>query len=111
MMSRGGKRQGAGRKPGATTTKTREIADKAAAGGITPLEFMLSVLRDESAPTDARFEAAKQAAPYIHPKLSSIEAKIDADVRRSVRRIERDIIDPQHSDAASVPAASEAGEI
>lgn len=98
---RGGARKGAGRKPGSATKKTREIADKAAAEGITPLEVMLDNMRfahSESSsllakllenpqvvPDDfnslkelLRFrgmaqEAAKDAAPYIHPRLAAIE--------------------------------------
>jgi hypothetical protein len=85
---RGGPRKGAGRKPGSATAKTREIADKAAADGITPLEFMLQIMRTEDEPAEEgeeidyrlrqmrlemRFEAAKAAAPYIHPRLSSVE--------------------------------------
>lgn len=84
---RGGKRAGAGRKVGSTTKKTREIADRAMADGITPLEFMLQIMRNEpSGIEDARvladlqamrFEAAKAAAPYIHPRLSSVDVKAD----------------------------------
>lgn len=80
---RGGARRGAGRKPGAATTKTREIANAAAEGGITPLEYMLEVMRkepgDEMEPREylaasmMRFEAAKAAAPYIHPRLAAVE--------------------------------------
>ena len=40
-MSRGGKRIGAGRKVGALTKRTREVAEKAAATGQSPLEVML----------------------------------------------------------------------
>ena len=43
---RGGARKNAGRKAGAATTKTREIADKAMAEGISPLEYMLQVMRN-----------------------------------------------------------------
>ena len=53
------------------------------AEGITPLEYMLQVMRTEpSADMDARdllqaitmrFEAAKAAAPYIHPRLAAVE--------------------------------------
>ena len=81
---RGGKRTGAGRKAGSATKKTRAIADQAIEEGISPLEFMLQIMR--TAPSDGvedpklladlqamRFEAAKAAAPYIHPKLASIE--------------------------------------
>ncbi len=79
---RGGARANAGRKAGSATKKTREIADKAAADGITPLEYMLKVMRDDSDHEDPRvqaqreamrFEAAKAAAPYIHPRLAAIE--------------------------------------
>ncbi|HET9159667.1 MAG TPA: hypothetical protein VFN88_03575 [Caulobacteraceae bacterium] len=98
-MARGGARPGAGRKPGAASKKTREIADKAAAEGLTPLEYMLGILRDEQQPVAMRFEAAKHAAPFVHPKLSSIEAKVDAAVKASVRRIERVVVDPHASDA------------
>lgn len=80
-MSKGGRRPGAGRKTGAASKKTREIADRAAADGVTPLEFLLKVMRDEACPEGAdpaqkmafhslRFEAAKAAAPYLHPRLS-----------------------------------------
>lgn len=80
---RGGARKGAGRKKGSATAKTRAIADKAAADGITPLEFMLQVMRSEPSDqldardalraTEMRFEAAKAAAPYMHPRLASVE--------------------------------------
>jgi hypothetical protein len=72
-MPKGGKRQGAGRKVGSKTKKTREIAMRAAAGGITPLEFMLGIMRDENEAIEVRIDMAKAAAPYVHPKLSSIE--------------------------------------
>jgi hypothetical protein len=72
-MPRGGKREGAGRKAGAVTTRTREIADKAASEGLTPLEYMLQMLRDESASKDDRMWAAEKAAPFVHPKLAAVE--------------------------------------
>ena len=40
---------------------------------MTPLDYMLDLLRrDDTAPA-LRFEAAKAAAPYIHPKLANVE--------------------------------------
>lgn len=80
--SRGGARKGAGRKPGSATKKTRAIADRAAEEGLTPLEFMLQIMRAPSDHEDVqvqiareamRFEAAKAAAPYVHPRLAAIE--------------------------------------
>lgn len=69
----GGYRPGSGRKPGSATKKTREIAEAALTNGITPLEYMLQVLRDPQAEPGARMDAAKSAAPYIHPRLAAIE--------------------------------------
>jgi hypothetical protein len=34
---------------------------------------MLSVLRDEGATPMERMDAAKAAAPYVHPRLAAIE--------------------------------------
>lgn len=86
MTHHGGKRKGAGRKAGSSTTKTREIADKALAEGISPLEVMLAAMRDVYAMASLESEQesriallssaanfAKDAAPYVHPKLSAIE--------------------------------------
>jgi hypothetical protein len=71
----GGRRAGAGRKPGATTRRTREIAERAIAEGVPPLEYMLAVMRDEQADLHRRDEMAKAAAPYIHPRLATIEQR------------------------------------
>lgn len=72
-MSRGGARDGAGRKPGAQNRINAEVKAKALAGGITPLEYMLSVMRDDKAETSRRDEMAKAAAPYCHPRLAATE--------------------------------------
>lgn len=95
----GGARKNAGRKPGAATTKTREIANKAIEAGISPLEYMLAVMRAPEIETDdirlkidqkaMRFEAAKAAAPYVHPRLNSVElAGKDGQPIETVNRIE-----------------------
>jgi methanogenic corrinoid protein MtbC1 len=83
---RGGKREGSGRKVGSATKKTREIANKALEEGITPLEVMLETMRtayyaaDDCENAEARsallkiaHDAAKDAAPYVHPKLAAVE--------------------------------------
>lgn len=74
-MARGGKRQGAGRPPGAHNKRTREIAEKAAKRGITPLEHMLKVMRSRSKKVsdERRDDMAKAAAPYMHPRLNAIQ--------------------------------------
>ena len=68
---RGGRREGAGRKPGTANLKTREIANKVAEG-LTPLEYLMSIVRNELADQRDRVAAAIAAAPYVHPRLSAI---------------------------------------
>lgn len=74
-MAHGGKRVGAGRKAGAATRKTREIADRAAEDGITPLEVMLGAMREawEAGDKAAAANFAKDAAPYMHARLAAVE--------------------------------------
>ena len=72
---KGGKREGAGRKPGSKQKKTVELALKAAEEGITPLEYMLQILRDDKQPHEERKWAAEKAAPYMHPRLQTTELK------------------------------------
>lgn len=74
-MALGGKREGAGRKPGTANLKTREIANKALQEGITPLEVMLAAMRKAYDAGDMKEAAtfAKDAAPYVHPRLAAVE--------------------------------------
>lgn len=69
----GGKRPGAGRPKNAPNRKTREVVAAVEATGVTPLEYMLAVMRDVASEPAARLDAAKSAAPYVHSKLSSVE--------------------------------------
>ena len=39
----------------------------------TPLEYLVSVYTDESNSLRDRLDAAKAAAPYVHPRLSTVE--------------------------------------
>jgi len=98
----GGSRKGSGRKAGATTKKTREIANKLAESDeITPLEYMLNVMRTTDDDLKAQYEkgdidaieyatklkmqiqrrdnAAEKAATFLHPRLASIQANIKTD--------------------------------
>lgn len=70
-MSRGGKRPGAGRKPGSKAQATKQALEAVGAGEM-PLEYMLRVMRDPTADEKRRDAMAQAAAGYIHPKLSSV---------------------------------------
>jgi hypothetical protein len=50
-----------------------------AASGLTPLEYLLTVVRDKRAARAVRIDAAKSAAPYVHPKLSSVAMQVAGD--------------------------------
>lgn len=78
-MARGGARPGSGRKKGAATKKREEIAIQALESGQTPLDIMLEAMRlaYEQGGAIAAMPFAKDAAPYVHPKLANIESKID----------------------------------
>ena len=72
----GGKRPGAGRPYGSrnkATEKQKAEIDKIAASGLTPLDFMLNVMRDDQNDLATRLDAAVKAAPYVHPKLAALD--------------------------------------
>lgn len=92
-MAKGGSRPGAGRPRGSRNKATAAKAAEIAASGLTPLDFMLAVLRDESAERDVRLDAASKAAPYVHPKLANVEVKGNQD-KPILHRVEVVIVDP-----------------
>lgn len=118
-MARGGKRDGAGRKAGALTERTRAVAERALAEGKAPLEIMLENMRHfQQVALDAEaviesmnqeqvaslggsheeqfkallakvkqaaglrvmaHECARDAAGFMHAKLSSVQHSGDED--------------------------------
>lgn len=83
-----GRKTGGGSRKGIPNRRTAERKRQIAESGLTPLDFMLAILRDESKPQAERFEAAKHAAPYIHPKLANVDAKVDVQGEMDIRTIE-----------------------
>lgn len=77
-MAHGGARPGAGRKKNGANRLTTE-AQRKGNDGLSPLDYMLSVLRDGQEPPERRLDAAKAAAPYVHPK----RAPVDGDGKES----------------------------
>lgn len=92
---RGGKREGAGRKPGTPNKRTLarlEVARLASESGVSSLHVMLRRMHHHYALAEAQLalgakadmakvsaefaaahDAAKDAAPYQHPRLASVE--------------------------------------
>jgi hypothetical protein len=70
-----------GRRKGSKNRRTLERAKVLAAikaSGADPVSFFADLLQNESAPLDLRFQAAKELAPYVHPRLASIESRLGA---------------------------------
>lgn len=72
-MARGGKRDGAGRKAGVPNKATAAKRAEIEASGLTPLDYMLTIMRDSEANPVRRDEMAKAAAPYVHARLAAVE--------------------------------------
>lgn len=75
MAGHGGSRPGAGRPKGSTKPKVQKEqqqidADVEACADMTPLDYMLCVMRNSNAHPDRRDRMAIAAAPYAHAKMS-----------------------------------------
>ena len=69
---RGGRRKGSKNK---RTVERANVLAAIKASGKDPVSFFADLLRNESAPLERRFQAAKELAPYIHPRLASVESR------------------------------------
>ena len=59
-MAQGGKRPGAGRPKGAQNKATVEQRKAVTESGLTPLDYLLSVMRDENTPQAERVDRVGQ---------------------------------------------------
>jgi hypothetical protein len=66
---RGGRQRGTPNK--ATVAKTAALKAASADPTITPLQFLLGVMRDPTSPIDLRIQVARAAAPLVHGKLGT----------------------------------------
>mgnify|MGYP000879311221 CR=1 FL=1 len=86
-MPSGGAREGGGRKKGSSNLRTARVAHALMNSGKSPLEVMVEAMRkvyEESGPV-AAVPYAKECAPYMHPKIQSIE--ITGDEENPVRTV------------------------
>jgi hypothetical protein len=66
---RGGRQRGTPNK--ATIAKAAALKAASTDPAIMPLQFLLGVMRDPTAPTDLRIQVARAAAPLVHGKLGA----------------------------------------
>jgi hypothetical protein len=93
--SHGGKRAGAGRKP------RLAFIDESLLMSGSPLQYLLDVMRDETAPPRRRDEAAKAALPYCHRRLAAKEVGLKEERQQQA---ESAGIDTEWGDDLSVPS-------
>lgn len=75
----GGRQKGVPNK--ATTAKAAEIRES----GLTPLDYLIGVMRDAGADEARRIDAAKAAAPYVHAKLQPVDGVGDTTQKLAVQ--------------------------
>ncbi len=64
-----------GRPKGSRNKASAKREAEIEASGLTPLAYMLAVLRDETASRADRMWTAEKAAPYVHPRLAQQQFK------------------------------------
>lgn len=85
---RGGRKKGSRNKAVIEREMRAKAALKAAEAGDMPLDVMLGVMRGNRTATPEQIAMAVAAAPYCHPKLSSVD--MNAVVKRDVRDLSMD---------------------
>ncbi len=73
-----------GRQKGVTNKATAAKIAEVEASGLTPLDYMLTRLRDENLDHEIRMDAAKAAAPYCHARLAAVDANVNGDLSLTV---------------------------
>lgn len=91
-MSHGGKRPGAGRRKGQVSQQTearKAVAMQALSEGISPLDVMLKAMRNAWSEGDEKAAAAfaKEAAPYVHPRLAAVEHSGEMNINQHEERL------------------------
>ena len=87
-MTAGGARPGSGRKAGSLSRQNAEVIAKAMAEGLTPVEYLLGIMRNEEADEKRRDWAAEKVAPYLHARPSPLDRTVRLECLPSTSTIE-----------------------
>jgi hypothetical protein len=93
----GGRKRGT---PNKAATAAAVRAEVAASGEI-PLDYMLRVMRDETADPARRDAMAKAAAPYVHPSLASVRHGGDEQNPLRITAVRRIIVDARQHNSST----------
>jgi hypothetical protein len=116
-MKNGGRREGAGRKPGskskatiARETHVAAVVKAAIEQGDLPLDVILRRMRGEVIP-DPQYFAAVAAAPYLHPKLTAVApATMDDFATLSDEQLADEVARERAALAAAAPGTASEGD-
>lgn len=99
-MARGGKRPNSGRKPEAMRRKQNALVADILESDMTPLAVMQRAMMQHvnAGNWDEAAKQAKEIAPYVHPKLATVQHKGSSD-EPVVHQITRVIVRPSDSDS------------
>ncbi len=100
---RGGSRVGSGRKKGRQNVITQALRERLMAEGISPLEFLLETMRDPDLAFTIRMDAARTAAPFLHPKLATIQHTATDEEEARPQMIEVVFVEPEAPPTHDLP--------
>ncbi len=108
MAQHGGRRPGAGRKPGQVSKAKLDIAERAKTHGDAALKALVSIMEDEAAPHSARVSAANAILDrgYGKPPQALDHMSTDGTMTPQPSHI---IIEAAVNDDSDDPAPAEAG--
>lgn len=95
-MASGGFRPGAGRPKGAKAPKAKpikvasDIKRAARQSGMSPLDYMLTVMNDGDSDSDRRDRMAIAAAPYVHARASDLAGGKKEQQQEAAERVSAD---------------------
>ncbi len=101
-MPRGGRRPGAGRKPGVPNKKKSVVSVRELVSGLAPLDVMLKSMRKlyEDGDYANAVLAAARAAPYVHQRFAPTDERA---ARHDEQRMQGDLFDPTPAAPADAP--------
>jgi hypothetical protein len=100
----GGRQKGTGNRVTGPAARARRVVAEAISGSVladvSPLEYMLAVLRDPTVDERRRDTMAMAAAPYIHAKLAM--TAISAEVRQAPKVLDKEAIEAHRERAVAI---------
>ena len=95
MAAHKGQKKAGGRQKGTPNKATAKREADIAKSGKTPLQFMIDMMRNPKADKAMRMDAAKSAAPYVHPRAATT---VNLDAKLNITEVRDVIVDPRGPD-------------